>query len=213
PSESARAAKRQATLVLPGIRELVVDGTVEVAVTAAFVGALTEFPALTGLQPDLYRCFMVQTWRHVAPSGVVGLIHPASHFTDERGGPFRSRVYRRIRQFWQFENALGLFEIGPTRAYSANVYGPGTSSVQFKAAFSLYHPETARRSLMHDGTGTEPGLKDDQGGWDLRPHASRVVKVTESVLAAWHNALEPSDVPLLHTRMLYTVNASAAKVL
>lgn len=213
PSESARAAKRQATLVLPGIRELVVDGTAEVAVTAAFVGALTEFPALTGLQPDLYRCFMVQTWRHQSPRGTVGLIHPETHFTDEKAGLLRSETYPRLRRHWQFINELTLFEVHHLVAYGVHIYAVPQSSVHFLQAASLYHPDTVGRSLDHDGSGPEPGLKDPDGRWDLRPHASRIITVDEDELQTWHAVLESSDVPLGRTRMLYTVNRSVARVL
>ena len=44
------------------------------------------------------------------------------------------------------------------------------SSVDFLMASSLYHPDTVERSLKHDGSGDEPGLKDPDGNWDLRPH-------------------------------------------
>ena len=64
PSEAARKAKREATLALPGIRDLVIDGTTDVAVTIEYLGSAQAYPLLAGLQPDLYRCFMEQTWRH-----------------------------------------------------------------------------------------------------------------------------------------------------
>ena len=46
------------------------------------------------------------------------------------------------------------------------------------------------RSLVHDGTGPEPGLKDPDGSWDLRPHRSRIVDVDDDVLRTWHDVLE-----------------------
>ncbi len=66
PSEEARKERRPGTLALNGIQNLVIDGTADVAATAAFVGSVQHFPHLAGLQPDLYRCFMEQTWRHVS---------------------------------------------------------------------------------------------------------------------------------------------------
>ena len=46
-------------------------------------------------------------------------------------------------------------------------------------ASSLYHPDTVERSLKHDGSGDEPGLKDPDGNWDLRPHRERIIDVTD----------------------------------
>lgn len=74
PSEAQRARKREETLVLPGISDLVVDGTADVASMAAFLGSSQQYRHLAGLQPDLYRCFMEQTWRHNSPGGSIALI-------------------------------------------------------------------------------------------------------------------------------------------
>ena len=54
---------------------------------------------------------MEQTWRHSQRHGRVGLIHPETHFTDEKAGPLRAATYGRLRRHWQFINELQLFEI------------------------------------------------------------------------------------------------------
>lgn len=213
PSEVERAEMRESTLALDGIRELVIEGTADVACLAEYLGASINYPVLTGLQPDLYRCFMWQTWEHNSPSGAVALIHLESHFTDEKAGALRSATYPRLRRHWHFINELGLFEIQDQKAYGVSVYGQVRNNVDFLQAAWLYHPDTVARSLGHDGTGEEPGLKDGAGKWDLRPHASRIIRVDDAVLRTWHQALESDDVPVAHTRMLYTVNRSVAQVL
>ena len=211
---------REYALSFPGMTELVVDGTADVAVTAAFLGTAAQYPHLVGLQPDLYRCFMEQTWRHMSPAGsataagggTVGLIHPETHLTDEKAGPLRAATYRRLRRHFQFRNELKLFEIGHTRSYGVHVYGH-SSRISFDMASSLYHPDTVNASYQHDGSGTEPGKKDEAGGWDLRPHASRIYVVTEKLLQGWNQIAEGSGVPVEQTRALYPVNRSVAKVL
>ncbi|MFZ2528451.1 MAG: hypothetical protein WAX14_12475, partial [Rhodococcus sp. (in: high G+C Gram-positive bacteria)] len=62
-----------------------------------------------------------------------------------------------------------------------SVYG-AAHGPRFLQAASLYHPVTVVRSLEHDGSGAEPGIKDLDGNWDLRPHASRIVTVTPETL-------------------------------
>ena len=213
PSEAQRARKREETLALAGIADLVVDGTTDIAGMAAFLGSPQEYPHLAGLQPDLYRCFIEQTWRHNAANGSVGLIHPESHFTDEKAAHLRSGCYARLRRHWQFMNALLLFEVHDQVSYGVHIYGGERAAPSFKMATWLYHPDTATRSLVHDGSGPEPGLKDPEGNWDLRPHASRVVTVTDETLATWHAVLENDDVPIRHSRMVYAVNRSTAAVL
>jgi hypothetical protein len=213
PSERIRAGKREETLALPGVSDLVLDGTTDVASTAAFVGSTQQYPHLARLQPDLYRCFMEQTWRNNSARGTIGVIHLESHFTDEKAGLLRSATYQRLRRHWQFINELRLFEIQDQKHYGVHVYGAAHDTPTFLMATSLYHPDTVERSLVHDGSGEEPGLKDPDGKWDLRPHRSRIVTVTDETLATWHAILESTDVAIRQSRMVYAVNRSTAAVL
>ena len=128
---------------------------------------MQAYPLLAGLQPDLYRCFMEQTWRHSSAQGVVTLIHPETHFTDEKAGLLREHTYLRLRRHWQFINELKLYEIDDQQRYGVHVYGQLAENVHFLMASSLYHPDTVERSLRHDGSGDEPGLKDPR--WQLGP--------------------------------------------
>ncbi|MCL1800582.1 MAG: class I SAM-dependent DNA methyltransferase [Promicromonosporaceae bacterium] len=235
-STAAEDQRHRATaLAVPGIEQLVLNATAEVACQAAFLGSKAQYPFSAGLQPDLYRCFMQQTWRHarrpdlMAPvkkcdvglettaptSGVIALIHPETHFTDEKAGNLRAATYRRLRRHWQFINELQLFEeIHHLVSYGIHVYSTeNQETYHFLQATSLYHPDTVERSFLHDGSGGQPGLKDDGGNWDTRPHRDRVTKVDEAVLKTWHDVLEPAEVPNEQTRMVYTVNKVAADVL
>ena len=98
--------------------------------------------------------------------------------------------------------------------YGVHVYGDHADRVRdFLMASSLYHPDTVERSLRHDGSGDEPGLKDPDGNWDLRPHRKRIINVTDATLQIWHAIMEDDSVPVRQTRMVYTVNTAAAEVL
>jgi hypothetical protein len=213
PGEEVREAKREETLALGGMRALVIGGTTDIVVAAEYLGSIQGYPLLAGLQPDLYRCFMGQTWRHAAAAGIVALIHSESHFTDEKAGLLRDITYRRLRRHWNFVNELLLYDINDRQSYGVHVYGRLVDNVRFMMASSLYHPDTAERSLRHDGTGEEPGLKDSSGNWDLRPHRNRIINVTDDTLRTWHQTLEGKSVPLRQTRMLYAVNTAVEDVL
>ena len=63
-------ASATSTLAIAGIEDLVVDGTSDVGVHCSVCRIATQYPHLAGLQPDLYRCFMEQTWRHQSAAGV-----------------------------------------------------------------------------------------------------------------------------------------------
>jgi hypothetical protein len=213
PSETARRDKREATLKVIGIRKLVIDGTTDVVTTSEYLGSTQAFPLLAGLKPDLYRCFMEQMWKYGSERGIVTLVHPESHFTDENAGLLREHAYLRLRRHWQFINELMLYDIHHNVRYGVHVYGRNHNRVHFLMASSLYHPVTVERSLKHDGSGGEPGLKDPEGKWDIRPHRERIVNVTDEVLGVWHAVMEENSTPVRQTRMVYTVNRAAADVL
>lgn len=212
PTQAEVREKRAQTLELEGIRELVVDGTADVACTAAFVGAPIMYPHLAGLQPDLYRCFMELTWSHLSPRGAVALIHPESHFTDEKAGVLREATYGHLRRHWQFINELSLFEIHHLVSYGVHVYGADRDP-RFVMATNLYHPETVVGSLRHNGDGPEPGIKNADGKWDLSAHRGRLTEVDDRVLGSWHGLLEDDSTPVRQSRMVYAVNRATADVL
>jgi hypothetical protein len=212
-TQRQKAARRVETLQLPGIRNLLIDATADVVALAELLGSVTLFPHLAGLQPNLYYCFMEQAWSHQAMHGVTGLIHPETHFTDDHGGVLRAEAYVRLRRHWQFINELRLFEIQDQKTYGTHIYGSRRKEPQFIMATSLYHPDTVTRSLAHDGSGVEPGLKDPDGAWDVRPHQNRLLLVNTAMLGTWHDLLESNEMPVAQSRMVYTVNRASAGVL
>ena len=51
-------------------------------------------------------------------------------------------------------------------------------------------------SLVHDGSGEVPAIQYPGGGWDLRPHAARVLAIDEGVLLSWAQLFdEPGTAP------------------
>ncbi|MGI8309332.1 hypothetical protein [Saccharopolyspora hattusasensis] len=169
-------------------------------------------PILAGLQPDLYRCFMDRTWRSMNGDGVVGLIHPESHFTEARAGGLRRETYRRLRRHWQFRNEFKLFEIQHTREFGVSVYG-GSTKVDFLNISAVYHPDVVERSFDHSGEGVEPGIKDDSDQWDVRPHRKRIVRVDRQVLVGWAALLDEPGTCAEEARMARPVNTASQAVL
>ncbi len=212
PSEAAKRERKEDTLQLPGITDEVINGDTEAAALGAVLGDMTLYPELKGLQPDLYRCFMSRTWSNASQDGVVGLLHPESHFTDENAGLLRRETYARLRSHWQFINELQLFaEVDHHNSFGVHIYG-SRHKICFAHAAGLYHPDTVERSFRHDGSGEEPGAKHE-GHWDQRPHAARLQHVTLQTLETWRDVLEPAGSPAAQARMLYTVNNTSARVL
>lgn len=209
PSEAAKAERRPATLQSGDTWRTVIEGTAEVTTLAKVLGDPTLYPLLSA-QPDLYRAFMSQVWVHASPRGMSALIHLESHFTDDKANGLRRETYRRLRRHWQFINELVLFEIQHQKTYGVNVYGTAQEP-SFWHATTLYHPETVLRSLRHDGTGDEPGFKDVEGRWDVRPHGGRIQFVDRKTLSLWQDVLGGEDPT--STPMVYSVNAAAVRIL
>ena len=210
PSVAAKNERMPRTLARPGVLHTVLDGTAEVIVLSELLSDPTVYLLLSG-QPDLYRAFMCQVWSHQNEHGISSLIHMETHFTDAKTPGLRAATYRHLRRHWQFINELKLFDIHHLVQYGVHVYG-SEQPAKFLHATSLYHPDTVRRSLKHDGSGEEPGFKDSHTGtWDLRPHASRIESIDEAALKTWQSVTESDD---WHSApMVSTVNSAASRTL
>ena len=210
PSLADRQERLPRTVARPGALATVLEGAAETEVLAEFISDQTVYPIMEG-RPDLYRAFMCQVWEHQNEQGISSLIHMESHFTDAKTPGLREATYRHLRRHWQFINELSLFEIKDNKRYGVHIYGTDQEP-SFLHATSLYHPETVTRSLVHDGSGEEPGFKDPHTGtWDLRPHAARIESIDEVTLKTWQSVTESDD--WSSTSMVSTVNSAAARTL
>ncbi|MFK4599462.1 Eco57I restriction-modification methylase domain-containing protein [Streptomyces pristinaespiralis] len=184
--------------------------------TNAHLGSPNLHPASIGMKNNLYLNFMEQAWRNLGSKGSIGLLHPEAHFTDPKGGPFRRETYRRLRRHFQFRNELRLFdEVHNTFEYGIHIYR-SPQDPSFVNMSGLFIPETIDKSLRHDGRGEIPGLQHETGGWDTRPHASRVILVSTEMLAEWCSLLDVEGTPVSEARMarpLTTVDSEVLHVL
>lgn len=213
PTQAEVTAKTSLALADSNQCEFMVSQAASIISLREHLTDIATYPVVSGLRPDLYRSFMERTWASMSEHGAVALIHPESHFTEKKAAGLRAETYRRLRRHWQFINELSLFEIHHLVSYGVHVYGHRLERPQFQMASSLYHPDTVARSLAHDGNGPLPGLKDDEGNWDLRPHPERIVDVDETVLAVWADILDEPGTPPIQARMVYPVNRTSASVL
>ena len=214
PQEGIKRSKRQSTLQHTGALSAFLDERSGQAGQTEALSSTADRPALDGIRADLYRCFIERTWRSTSRSGVIGLIHPEGHFTELRARSLRGGAYRRLRRHWHFRNQMKLFsEIGNTREYGVHIYGQPQAQPEFLQASNTFHPATITRSLVHDGSGTPPGVKDSAGNWDTSPHRDRILHVNAEVINSWAALIDEVDTPPLQGRILYPVNRSSAQVL
>lgn len=184
---------------------------------AVYLNATQNFPSLTGIQANLYKCFLPIVWR--VGSRVQGVLHPEGPYDDPKGGKFRAEVYRRLRAHYQFQNQLMLFsEVAHRQKFSVNIYGVSSDSPQFKTIANVFHVSTINASLEHSGGGNTPGIKNDFGQWDFTGHRNRVIDIDQTVLGVFAqvydepNALAAqAQLPAVHSRELVSILKKVAE--
>ncbi|MEV0689097.1 class I SAM-dependent DNA methyltransferase [Streptomyces sp. NPDC050388] len=170
--------------------------------SVATLGSPATYPLLVGTQGDLYRAFMTKIWRHTAPHGGAGMIHPDTHFGGAREGAIRATAYRHLRVHAHFVNSANwaFDDLNRSAEFGMHIYGT-SQEPDFLHLSELRDVDALPASLAHDGQGAAPGIKHN-GSWDIRPHRERVVHVHMDLLASWQtltgSAGGAAQAPLLY---------------
>lgn len=175
-----------------------------------YLNATQNYPQLSGAQSNLYKCFLPLVWR--VGAGVQALLHPEGPYDDPKGGALRAALYKRVRQHFQFQNQLMLFEIGHRVKYSINIYGPSDDSPNFSSLSTLFHPSSIDACFKHPGGGVTPGIKTEAGSWDFSGHRNRILQVDVARLAIFAKLYDTpgtpaskARLPVVHARELVSV--------
>lgn len=179
---------------------------------ATFLSSPAAYDLLVGTRVDLYRGFMIQSWRNAGPWGAVGLLHRETHLTGDKEKRLRQEAYRRLRVHGEFVNVGNRFfppPVSRTRHFGVHIYG-GPRYIQFEHVSWMFDASTLRDSLHQFRTGKYgadflPGVKLE-GDWDTRPHPMRVVQVNVDVLATWRRASGNEDDPVEQAKLYYPVS-------
>lgn len=192
-ADSIKRARRAQNLTIENVADTFRRDRAENEGVNSLLGGTSREPSLKGVQTNLYMLFMTSTWRRSTSRGVIGLLHPESHFVDPKAGVLRSESYQRLRRHWHFMNELFLFpEVDHHTEFAVNVYSHKRPP-SFRQASYLFAPNTLDRSLHHDGTGDTPGIQHPEGGWDLRPHRERIVDIDDATLGDWVKLFDETD--------------------
>ncbi|MFD7946868.1 Eco57I restriction-modification methylase domain-containing protein [Streptomyces sp. NPDC059744] len=209
PSNEAWAARKAAVLERPDARTAFLRELADNAAVSGYLASVDTYPELVGTQPDLYRAFMLLSWRATGERGVAGLIHPSTHLTGAKEGALRKAAYRHLRFHADFTNELLIFAnpVGNSSHFSLNVYG-NDGDIRFQHMSWLLHPGVLVKSVRHDGTGPLPGVKHE-GKWDLRPHRERILTVDRKTLASWQKLIgEENPPPVEEAKLLFPVTVA-----
>lgn len=212
-SASELAKRRRLILDSDGRVRLYLRELVAAQGYKAVLNAPSLFPLLTGVQPNLYKCFLCQGWQIGASRGTVALIHQDGIFDDPKGGSLRRAIYGRLRLVLRLKNEFQLFaDVHNLTNYVVSITTVAPGQVELLACANLYHPATFEQSLEHDGTGAVPGMKTEEGRFETRGHGRRVIRVGERELdlfarlfdAPGTNSME-ARLPVVHSTDMLAV--------
>ncbi|WP_460104916.1 Eco57I restriction-modification methylase domain-containing protein [Pseudomonas sp. S2_D10] len=200
-SASDTAKQREAVFAaLPLARADYLDECVATEGMGAFLNAIQNYPLLKGQQSNLYKCFLPLVWQ--VGSGVQALLHPEGVYDDPKAGELRAALYPRLRAHYQFANERLLFaEVDNHTRYSINIYAGKRSDNSFFTVANLLDPLTLNRSWSHAGGGKIPGMKNEEGKWELAGHSNRLIEVEEALLATFARLYDAPGTPALQARL------------
>ena len=197
----------------PALEQSYMTEYAEAQGTQNFLNGTVNYPDLKGIQTNLYKCFLPQAWMITNKSGVSGFLHPEGVYDDPKGGKLREKIYPCLRAHYQFVNVKKLFsEVLHWVTYSINIYGGKKEDVNFNSISNLYIPKQIDFCQNHDGSGSIPGLKDDNDDWDISGHLERVIWVDQNLLSLFSKLYDKegtsklaAKLPSIHSVQLISV--------
>ena len=176
-----------------------------------FLNALQNYPLLVGMKANLYKCFLPLAWEENCESGIAAFVHPEGVYDDPQGGALREKLYPRLRYHFQFANERKLFpEVDHHTTFSLNVYG-GPLMVSFDTISNLYDAKSIVECYKVDATATIPGIKDENGDWNIKGHPDRIIHVTKKELMVFAKLFDGNEewkratLPALHVSLYVSV--------
>ncbi|MEZ2224743.1 Eco57I restriction-modification methylase domain-containing protein [Microcoleus sp.] len=180
--------------------------------TQNFLNGFQNYPILKGIQTNLFKCFLPQSWQYSNRKAVQSFLHPEGVYDDPKGGQLRSELYHRLKYHFQFQNAYILFPIAHRAKYSINVFGQQQKNLSFYNISNLFSAKTIDASYEHDGKGMVGGIKTDDNQWDIKGHEKRVLTINKKALSLFaqlydveETPAEQSRLPAIHSQQLLSV--------
>ncbi|WP_137819601.1 Eco57I restriction-modification methylase domain-containing protein [Pseudomonas sp. 2FG] len=200
---SAKQTADQREAVFAALPQAKADFLAECVVTEGmgeFLNARQNYSLLEGQKANLYKCFLPLVWQ--IGSGVQALLHPEGVYDDPKGGQLRAALYPRLRAHYQFANERLLFaEVDNHTRYSINIYGRQRPEICFVTVANLLDPVSLNRSWSHAGGGKIPGMKTEEGKWELSGHTNRLIEVEEPLLATFAQLYDTPGTPAMQARL------------
>jgi len=152
-SEADKDSRRRLLMTESKVRNHVLA---ELTHVKAYFG-LTRIPASVshslGYAARFVSRLYVSTLATLLPCGVVGMLHPDTHFTGRKEGKIRREAYARLRVHAQFMNSGHRFfakPVGESTQIGLHIYGP-KAEIDFDHLSWLFSVDSLSRSFFDDG--------------------------------------------------------------
>lgn len=182
-----------------------------------YMNAIVNYSELHGVQTNHYKCFLPQAWKICGDAAVFAFVHPDGVFDDSKGARLRRQLYPRLKKHFHFINERLLFrEIGHPEVFSLNVYSNVTSD-SFDVISNLFDPKTIDECYCDSDVEKVPGIKDENGEWNIVGHPDRVIKITNNELKIFAKIFDDSEeykgarLPVVHAKQLLRVLSKFSK--
>jgi very-short-patch-repair endonuclease len=171
-----------------------------------FLNAVQNYPLLKGVQTNLFKCFLPQAWMYSRTLGVAGFVHPEGVYDDPKAGIFRKELYPRLRYHFQFQNEFALFagtnDHGRMR-FGLHIYGERKQleNLSFISISNLFTSKTIDECFEETTSVLTPGIKDENGFWEVKGHPTRAIKVDADILELFSNLYDEAGTSPLEARL------------
>lgn len=129
-----------------------IDEYTSVQGTLSFLNSSQNYSMLSGVQTNLYKCFLPKAWEIGNSTGVSAFVHPDGVFDDSNGGMLRKEIYKRFVYHFHFINEKLLFaEVGHPEVFSLNVYSNAGCN-EFTMIGNLFDPKTIDQCFDENNT-------------------------------------------------------------
>ena len=157
-----------------------------------YINALQNYKSLSGLQGNLYECFLPQAWTFSNDTGVFALIHPESVFNDSKGTLIRKELNSRLRKHFRFSNALKLFpDVHTSREFGLNIYC-NKATTGFEQIVNLYAAFTVDECYENEGD-APVYIRDENGKRNLRGQRARITQISKDELKLFARIMDDTD--------------------
>ena len=208
-------AKGRAEMLTAGgtVRANYLEEFADMQGTQAFLNDLQNYPLLKGVQTNLYKCFLAASLWELSPRGISGLIHQDGFYNDPKGGNARAGIIPQICLHLHFSNKKRLFQAIKDEKHFEFTIVARVPRRRFVMLGNVFHPLMIDQSFTHDGRGEVPGIKNEQGDWDLRGHRSRVIHVDEKRMQLFAALLDEPGTPPWQARLPVLMSEQLVTVL